>query len=116
MKLHLTLAAAAIAALPILAQAQQQGGGHNMAGMGGSDQAYMDAHHKMMGAMQMQPTGNSDRDFATMMIPHHQGAIDMARVQLQHGKDPELLRMAQKIIDDQEREIAEFRAWQQKNR
>ena len=40
----------------------------------------------------------------------------MARVQLQHGKDPELRRMAQKIIDDQEREIAEFRAWQQRNR
>ena len=84
--------------------------------MGGSDQAYMEAHQKMMGEMQAKPTGDSDRDFATMMIPHHQGAIDMARVQLQHGKDPELLRLAQKIIDDQEREIAQLRAWQQKSR
>ena len=112
MRLLLTVAAAAAAALPILAQAQHQGHGT----MSGSDQAYMDVHRKMMGTMQMQPTGNSDRDFATMMIPHHQGAIDMARVQLQHGKDPELLRLAQKIIDDQEREIAQLRAWQQKSR
>ena len=112
MKLRLTLAAFAVAALPALGQAQHQGHGT----MSGSDQAYMDVHRKMMGTMQMQPTGNSDRDFATMMIPHHQGAIDMARVQLQHGKDPELLRLAQKIIDDQEREIAQLRAWQQKSR
>ena len=112
MKLRLTVAAFAVAALPALGQAQHQGHGT----MSGSDQAYMEAHQKMMGAMQAQPTGNSDRDFATMMIPHHQGAIDMARVQLQHGKDPELLRLAQKIIDDQEREIAQLRAWQQKSR
>lgn len=112
MKLRLTLAAAAIAALPALAQAQHQGHG----AAGGSDQAYMDAHQKMMGSMQAQPTGDADRDFATMMIPHHQGAVDMARVQLRYGKDPELRRMAQKIVGDQEREIAEFRAWQQKNR
>jgi uncharacterized protein (DUF305 family) len=111
--MHLA-AAAVVAALPILAQAQHHGAGHGT--MSGSDQAYMEAHQKMMGAMQAQPTGNSDRDFATMMIPHHQGAIDMARVQLQHGKDPELLRLAQKIIDDQEREIAQLRAWQQKSR
>ena len=112
MRVRLTLAAVAVAALPVLAQAQHQGHGT----MGGSDQAYMDAHQKMTGDMQVKPTGDSDRDFAAMMIPHHQGAIDMARVQLQHGKDPELRRMAQKIIDDQEREIAEFRAWQQRNR
>ena len=115
MKLRLTLAAAAVAALPVLAQAQQhQGSGHGM--MGGADQAYMEAHRKMMGGMQAHPTGDADKDFATMMIPHHQGAIDMARVQLEHGKDPELRRMAQKIIEDQEREISQLRAWQQKNR
>ena len=112
MKVRLVLAAAAIAALPAFARAQHQG----HAGMSGSDQAYTDAHQTMMGTMQAKPTGDADRDFAAMMIPHHQGAIDMARVQLQHGKDPELRRMAQKMIDDQEREIAELRAWQQKNR
>ena len=112
MRVRLTLAAVAVAALPFLAQAQHQGHGT----MSGSDQAYMEAHQKMTGDMQVKPTGDSDRDFAAMMIPHHQGAIDMARVELQHGKDPELRRMAQKIIDDQEREIAELRAWQQRNR
>ena len=112
MKHRLIVAAAAVVALPVLALAQHQGHG----AMSGSDHAYMEAHKKMMDNMTAQPTGNSDRDFATMMIPHHQGAIDMARVQLQHGKDPALLRLARKIIDDQEREIAQLRAWQQKSR
>ncbi len=107
MKLRLTLAAFAVAALPALGQAQHQGHGT----MSGSDQAYMDVHRKMMGTMQIQPTGNSDRDFAAMMIPHHQGAIDMARVQLQHGKDPQLRQMAQEIIGAQEREIAILKEW-----
>ena len=50
-----------------------------------------------------------------MMIPHHQGAIDMAKVELQHGMDPELKAMAEKIIADQEREIAELKEWLSKH-
>ena len=64
----------------------------------------------------MEFTGNSDVDFVQGMVPHHQGAIDMAKVQLQHGKDPELRKMAQKIISDQEKEIAEMQAWLKKNK
>lgn len=60
-------------------------------------------------------TGNPDRDFAAMMTPHHQGAIDMARIYLREGKDPELRGMAEKIIADQEREIGEFNAWRAKH-
>ena len=49
------------------------------------------------------------------MIPHHQGAVEMAKVALKHAKDPETKRMAQKIIDDQEKEIAEMQEWLKKN-
>ena len=62
-------------------------------------------HHEMMAP----PTGDPDRDFARMMIPHHQGAIDMARVQLQYGKDHRLRRLAQAIIVEQAQEIAVMR-------
>ena len=73
----------------------------------------MEAMNKaMMGAPM---TGDPDRDLVNMMMPHHQGAIDMARIYLRDGKNPEIRRMAEKIITDQEREIAEFQAWVAKN-
>ena len=55
--------------------------------------------------MMVKPSGNYDRDFAAMMIPHHQGAVDMARIELQFGKDPVLRRLAQAIIVEQLQEI-----------
>ena len=64
-----------------------------------------DNNHKMTG---MKTTGNADADFAMMMRMHHQGAIDMAEAQLRSGKDPEMLKMAKKIIADQKKEIAQF--------
>jgi uncharacterized protein (DUF305 family) len=73
--------------------------------------AYRAANAKMHRDMAIQYSGNPDRDFVAAMIPHHQGAIDMARVMLQYGSDPDLRRMAQDIIDAQEREIATMRAW-----
>jgi uncharacterized protein (DUF305 family) len=73
------------------------------------------ADMKMMHNMSVPYTGNPDVDFRTHMIPHHQGAVEMAKVALKHAKDPETKRMAQKIIDDQEKEIAEMQEWLKKN-
>jgi uncharacterized protein (DUF305 family) len=55
--------------------------------------------------MSIVPSGDPDRDFAAMMIPHHQGAVDMARIELQFGKNPVLRRLAQGIIVEQLQEI-----------
>jgi uncharacterized protein (DUF305 family) len=55
--------------------------------------------------------GNVDHDFASMMIPHHQGAIDMAKAELLYGKDPVMRRMAQEILADQQSEIDAMRLW-----
>ena len=60
-------------------------------------------------------TGNVDRDFASMMIPHHQGAIDMAKAQLIYGKDPVMRRLAQEILVDQQSEIEVMQLWLGKN-
>jgi hypothetical protein len=67
------------------------------------------AHEHMHQGMEVQPSGDIDRDFARMMIPHHQGAIDMALVLLKHGHDEKLRRLAQSIIVEQGQEIAYMR-------
>ncbi|WP_375159157.1 DUF305 domain-containing protein [Bradyrhizobium sp. RDT46] len=61
---------------------------------------------KMMNDMAAKPTGDIDRDFVAMMMPHHQGAIDMAVIELRYGKNEQLRRIAQEIIVDQMQEIA----------
>jgi uncharacterized protein (DUF305 family) len=63
------------------------------------------AMNSMMARMSVKPTGDVDVDFAAMMIPHHQGAIDMALAELRYGKNEQLRRIAQEIIVDQQQEI-----------
>jgi hypothetical protein len=67
------------------------------------------AMDRMMAGMSIRPSGDIDRDFAEMMIPHHQGAIEMAESELRHGKNEQLRRIAQEIIVDQQQEIAAMR-------
>jgi len=67
------------------------------------------AMDKMMAGMKIKPTGDVDHDFTAMMIPHHQGAIDMAQAELQHGRNQKLLRIAQQIVVEQLQEIAAMR-------
>ena len=67
------------------------------------------AMKKMMSDMAITPTGDVDSDFVAMMVPHHQGAIDMAVAVLRHGRDPQIRRLAQEIIVTQQQEIAAMR-------
>ena len=104
-----TLTLAALFALPAAAQHA----GHAMpaaAASSPSTAAYQAANDKMHQGMTMTYTGNPDRDFLAGMIPHHQGAIDMARIVLKYGKDPEIRKIAQDVVSAQEREIRELEA------
>jgi hypothetical protein len=65
--------------------------------------------HEEMSAIER--TGNTDADFVRLMLPHHQAAVDMARVQLLHGTDPQIRRLAQEIIADQQLEIELMQLW-----
>ena len=78
---------------------------------GGASGTMQDAMQQMQHGMDMPSSGDTDTDFARMMIPHHQGAIDMARTELAQGKDPELRQLAEEIIAAQEKEIAFLEEW-----
>jgi hypothetical protein len=74
-------------------------------------QAYIDANQKMHAGMNTGFVNDADRDFLAGMIPHHQGAIDMAQVALTHGKDARVKKMAQDIVQGQSREIKDMALW-----
>ena len=80
-----------------------------------STKAFIAANEKMHGGMAIEFTGNADVDFVRGMIAHHQGAIDMAKVELEYGKDPELRKLAEDIITAQEGEITMMEDWLAKN-
>jgi uncharacterized protein (DUF305 family) len=67
------------------------------------------AMKKMMADMMIKPSGDVDRDFVEMMVPHHQGAVDMAQAELKYGHNGQLRRLAQEIVVTQQRQIAVMR-------
>jgi len=69
----------------------------------------MEKMHRAIAAIG--PSGATDVDFVRLMLPHHRAAIDMAKTQLLYGKDPQMRRLAQEIITDQQSEIQLMRLW-----
>jgi len=112
------LTLAALAAIAVAASGYAIAQSDGMAGMNHSDMnmgeamgGYMAAMDTMMASMgDLQSSGDADADFLLMMIPHHQSAIDMAKVELEHGDDDATREMAEKIIAAQEVEIAEMKS------
>ncbi len=96
--------------------------GHDMMNMGTpkgdqgeASKAFAKANAAMHTGMDIEFSGNPDVDFAKGMMPHHQGAIDMAKIELQYGKDAELRKLAEGVIAAQESEIAFMKDWLAKN-
>ncbi|QRM31274.1 DUF305 domain-containing protein [Microvirga sp. VF16] len=123
MKIHSLALTVALTVSPALALAQTSHGGHSghstpaqtaQAQKAPSTQGYRQANETMHRNMDIQFSGDSDVDFVRSMIPHHQGAIDMAKVALQHAKDEQIRKWATDVIREQEREIAEMQAWLKK--
>ncbi|NEJ71451.1 DUF305 domain-containing protein [Rhizobium phaseoli] len=101
----------AFVAAPSLAEDMSMDMSKPMGSHDAASHAFSEANAKMHKDMMIEYSGNPDVDFVRGMIPHHQGAIDMAKIELQYGKDAEIRKLAGGVIKAQEAEIAEMNAW-----
>lgn len=76
-----------------------------------STKAYKAVNDRMHAGMAITFSGDADVDFARGMIPHHQGAVEMARIVLEHGRDPELRKLAEAVVKAQNDEIQFMTKW-----
>lgn len=99
-KVNVGILAIGFLCAPVVAQSQDP-----------AETAFMGVKMMMRESMPVDYTGDPDVEFMRSMIPHHQGAIDMAEVELKYGKDPQARAVAEKIIETQKAEIEQLKAW-----